>query len=139
MKGNNGNWSAICRFSNAASTVGALFGACRNSAGDSPYFLVQPLDTGKVVYWAHSTAALRITTTMTAGVLAIAGGTAYRDGTAETGSLTYVSGVLEQIRIMRLGSYNDFYFTGNIQAVAFYDAVLTADQVTAITAAMNAL
>lgn len=76
------------------------------------------------------------------GVMAIAGNKGYLDGSVDVSSIGSAGG---DLAVICIGCQNDrnatrgYYATAYIQALAIYDAVLTADQVAALTTAMNAL
>lgn len=79
---------------------------------------------------------------MTAGVWAIAGNTAYINGTAQSGTIGSPSGSITSgiaIGANWDGSTAIQFFGGNIQAVAIYSDTLTAGEIATVSAAMAAL
>jgi hypothetical protein len=135
--GLNNTWSAICKFSNCTASDGALFGNL--NAGS--WFFIQPVTGTDRGYVNGSPTPQYHATTKASGVMGFAGTKAYLDGADE--GLTLVgggSGTPNTIYIGKLNrtggpNWTDAY----IQALAFYDTVLSAAQVLAVTNAMNAL
>lgn len=85
--------------------------------------------------------ALTISASVTAGVFAVAGATAYRNGVAESGACGAASGTATlplYIGARNLGA-PDGPITGNVLAVAIYNTTLTAAQVLAVSNAMGSL
>lgn len=118
-------YSYLILFTNAASGVYTMFGTDAHR--------LMP-NRNNLVYYANTTKAPG----MTSGVLALAGITGYRNGVAEATVGETTS------RAALIGAQNNetgavAFWTGNIQAVAIFSAVLTAEQVAALTNAMNAL
>lgn len=72
-----------------------------------------------------------------AGTLGVAGNQAYRNGTAETGTLAGVMGT----GTLDIGRRTDGtrYWSGKIQALAIYSDTLTAGQMATVSAAVAAL
>jgi hypothetical protein len=137
-------WSAVVRFSSAALSTGAVFGH-NGPSFDRRFAILTNVGGTSIIYEygraADSSGLLTITATITTGVLAIAGNTAYRNGSAETGNITtvaYTTGL-----DIYIGAWNasgaGAFFSGNIQGIAFYNSVLSAAQVLAVTNAVNAL
>jgi len=128
-------WAAICQFSDTTANGGALFGSYTNTA---TRFLIQVAVTN-ITYQQGS--YIQISPTLTGGNLAISGQRGYRNGTAEGSTIGAWSGTAtSQIAI---GGYAApavvAPLTGKIQALAIYNATLSAAQVAAISAAMAAL
>ena len=136
---NDQSFSVIVRFSDQTGTGDkAVIGALNSAANTGTSIIADKTD--KVRY--RSGAYLDIATKVTTGVLAIAGNVAYRNGVAETGTIT--AGAAATLGYLTIGgtSYaNNYTWFCNVkvQALAYYDTVLTAPQVAAVTAAMNAL
>lgn len=135
---NNQTWSAIVRFSDAAVNNGCLFGLEEN--GD---FVIQPARQFDppfgVNYWNGG--RLKIAPTLVSGVLGFAGNAAYRNGLPEVGTIPATGSAFT--RDVYIGGLNFgaavLFYTGSIQAIAFYNAVLSAPQMAALSAAMMAL
>lgn len=100
---------------------------------------------GSPSYWLYGTGAAATVSSpaVTGGVLALAGVKAYRDGDylSSSGSLWGNLSIGCAIGAARTtgGAVLSAKLTGIITAFAFYSATLTATQVAAITAAMQAL
>lgn len=78
---------------------------------------------------------------LTSGVVAVAGNTVYRNGSAESGTMTAASSTTIPIVILARnvnGGINS-YSAVKIQALAIYNVTLTAGEVATITTAMQAL
>ena len=124
------NWSAIVRFTDA---VDGHFFSDRNS-NISGFGIV----AGAVGYRRYNNSGSLIKSGVTAsGVRAIAGNVGYLDGVSE-GTIPTSSQTNAEIRIGRRGG-GSVYYDGKMQAIAFYDTVLTEAQIQAVTAAMQAL
>lgn len=94
---------------------------------------------GTNMKWRNGTGSHEQAETFLDGVLAIAGLTAYRDGVSE-GSIT--AGTYDLgTATMGIGTYPGGYYSAIFYAQAFavYDTTLTADQIAAITGALNLL
>lgn len=133
---NNQTWSAIVRFSGADISAGCIFGT--ESTGD---FVIQFFISSYIRYFNGGMLAL--TPALSSGALGFAGNTAYRNGSPETGSIPAHGGAFSYdiyIGALHYGvGLTTFYFSGSIQAIAFYSAVLSAPQMAALSAAMAAL
>lgn len=134
---NDQTWSALVRFTNANADRG-LFGDFESS---SKQFLIGPR-SGLNVYYG-SGGSLVVGPNATSGVLGIAGNKGYRNGTADTGTISAGTGSMSfQIA---LGAYSTGsssvggFFDGKIQAIAFYNIALSSTQVSLISTAMAAL
>jgi hypothetical protein len=115
--------------------VGGRTGAAANGMFVQPYAV-----SNRVGYTNGST--VNLAPQLASGVLAIAGANGYRDGTAEVTTLAPASNTTT--RNAYIGALNGdnamiVPVTANIQALAMYNTILTAAQVAAITAAMNAI
>jgi hypothetical protein len=84
---------------------------------------------GGATYTAYTLSA------STAYVICMAGSNIYVDG-ADVGDNSGANAATTTLKIMGDGTNT---YAGTIQAIAFYDTVLTQSQVAALTAAMNAL
>ena len=137
-------WSCIVKFTNAQTSSGhEIFGLTDTSASLGLVLSVSALGTsysnGGILNNTSSADKL----TYLGATLAIAGGNPYRNGSADTGSMpntawTPSSGGFGLLCYINAGVAANLS-TASIQAFAIYNAVLTAAQVAAITAAMNAL
>ena len=127
----NDTWTGIVRYTELPNASGQyLFGKQSYINSASRYWGI--LRHWNNRRWALGTTSYTNNTNLAAGTCALAGALAYRDGT-------------------HLGTIEDYgeYFidtevpmlrcSAKIQAIAFYNAVLTSDQVSALTTAMNAL
>lgn len=134
-------WSAFVRFSDAsASNLNFLFGSQGTGAASNYLFGVWPITNGGTRSY-HNSGLLNKSDSVTSGVLGFAGQTAYKDGSAETGTISTRAGSLwREIYIgCRNNGIPEFLIAAKIQALAFYNTTLTAPQVAAISAAMAAL
>lgn len=136
-------WSMICRFSGLTDGVNNQWlCGCQNTASNRRfYLLVNAAAANAVVYGAGG--AVSVSPDLLAGVLAVAGQQGYRDGVANGGA---IGGWTDPpsppniiIGALQTQSTVTGHSTCNIQAVAIYDTTITADQVAAVTEAMNAL
>ncbi len=132
---NQAAFTLIVRFSGGSTaTVRAL--VC-TSDGTNNLGLFSSLAASGVLY-ANSGQVL-VTPSLATGVLAVAGGQGYRNGSADGASFTPTGRPWSAMAIGRRNNNNDFYFDGSIQAVAMYTTDLTAGEVATVTTAMNAL
>ena len=135
---NNQTWSGIAYFT-VGGTAGTPFAAAGNSGGATPYFGVEPNNAGvNRRYFAGFIVTVTPPLTGTHS-MAVAGNQGYLDGSPDGGAIATAGTSFNQIAIGRLGVYSGFYFTGNIAAIAIYNATLTATQISLISAAMAAL
>lgn len=130
-------WTAIIRIANLANVDGYVFGAYK--AATTTIFGVGKGATF-VSVWNGNSARVQLPTP-TAGVFAIAGARAYRDG-ADCG-ITLPADANAELA-MFIGALNQSGSASNfascdVLAFAAYDAPLTAPQVAALSAAMAAL
>lgn len=137
---NANGWSMILRFSNGPT----LSYSCQPVGSLTTYstrFSFSTYYADNKLYY-HSGGIAGISTGITSGVIAIAGQSGYRNGTADTNSIPAWSGTnTNQIAIggmMNAGLVTN-KITANIQALAIYNTTLTAPQVAALSAAMAAL
>ena len=135
---NNQTWSLIVRFSNVGSFGVPVF-ACASAAGATPYLGVEPWDNASNSRRYFAGNIYSTSTRVDNGVMAVAGNQGYYNGSADGGTIGTATGTFQAIFIGKLGLYNGFWFTGKIQALAIYNATLSAAQVAAISAAMAAL
>jgi hypothetical protein len=127
-------YSVVVRFSGAVNNSGRLFGY---SSGTAILSIVP--DNGTVARYSYAN-NVDVAPDLAAGVLAITPTNGYRNGTSEASMAGY-SGT--NARSMYIGAINSgsasLFFSGNILALAIYNATLTAPQVAAISAAMALL
>ena len=128
-------YSIIVRFS------GAVAGALVSAASFAPLYFECYLSSSARSYAAGAATRTAVAGGITAGVMAVAGPKGYLDGVEEV-ALPYTGAPSTDFGIFFEhfgggGGYDPF--AGNIQAVAIYNATLTAGQVAAVTTAMNAL
>lgn len=132
--------TAICRFSGGGTTGDPiLLGAV--SSGSKRLYLCTYDSSGRGVGYGNDY-RVYVTPGITSGVLAVAGNQGYRNGSADGGTISPNSTAAGLT--VYVGCYNgagspQYYFTGNILAVAIYSAVLTSGEVSALTTRMNAL
>jgi len=135
------NHTVAVRYSNytRAATYPRLLGAAKTGNQD-PRTLIASDTTQSA--WANGGSVKFLATPLgTSGVAVVAAANAYLDG-ASIGTLT-TSGTALTCGLY-IGAQNNGGVVGNygsstIQAIAIYNATLTADQVSALTTAMNAL
>lgn len=131
------NISFLIRYTSAG-TNEITFGLY--GGGNNQIFAFPQLLGTKVEY--QNGKALDVAPGLTSGVLGIAGLTAYRNGIAEPGNIavgiptSYAGLTINILRRFRAGGASDSYFSGYVQAFAFYDAVLTPAQMLAVSTAM---
>lgn len=130
------SWSGIARFTGVVSSSSAPFGSYTNSSSNFSLF---PTSTTNRYYGNGGN--LTIAGTKSAGVMGLAGNKCYFDGAEETGTIG--AGTIPAFNI-GVGCYatNSTTFsvsTIKVQALAFYNATLSASQMAAITVAMQAL
>jgi len=133
--------SAIVRISGASTGAANrnIFGD-RNSVDGTYVVLRNTNNASKATFNNGSGTGITHTTNVAAGVLAIAGLDGYIDG-SDVGNMAAGTYNMAAVTI-HIGQANGIaseFYSGNIQAIAFYDITLTPAQVVAITAAMNAL
>lgn len=131
-----GTWSVIVRFSNGlTSDNSALYGHI--SASSRHY--IQYGSEGKRNYINGGTTVAGKAPNVTTGVMAVAGNKAYYNGIDENLTVTTNgTGTPYDVFIGALHRSTNANFTrAYIQAIAFYDTVLTPEQITAITDAIN--
>jgi len=130
--------SVIIRFNDMQASNGALFGTWYSV---NVHYLIQPYHSAPGCrYWSGSNPL--VTSVIATGVLAIAGNKAYKNGTAETGTLPTGSSSAEpECYIGGYNSNNTLTGASNvyITAFAYYSATLTATEVANLTTAMAAL
>lgn len=128
-------WSFIIRF-NGTADGGVPIGTYKPNAR----FFVQ-LGSTVVVYASGSLVV--VSPQATSGVLAIAGQQGYRNGTADGAAISAWTDTTTLSIYIGAHSRSDTgigsYYTGSIQAIAIYNATLSAAQVSGISAAMAAL
>jgi len=138
---NTSNKSLIVRYSGVvASSFGALVGVLDGPA--SKGWGMQPWRDGTTnVLYISGGSAKQVSPQLAAGVLAIAGTQAYRNGVADGTAWTYTTWTpYHTVYIgMWRGTLNVSYLACSVQAVAIYETTLTAPQVAAVSAAMAAL
>lgn len=131
------SWSIIVRLSDRANNEGPV----RVNGDTSTYPRFGFYMDGSAVYYYASDGAPKAPV-LTAGVVAVAGTAAYRNGVSESLTIGAKNGAFFgtiPLGGARTAASTISYFNGKIQAVAIYSATLTAPQVAAISAAMAAL
>lgn len=124
-------WSVVVRYSDANTAVVRLFDVGTDKLSVIPGY------ASTSAYWQAGSTPNARTPAMYSGILAAAGNQPYRNGSADgatfTGTITSGS--------FRIAARNDTtrFFSGKIQALAIYNATLSAAQVAAISTAMAAL
>lgn len=127
-------WSALVRFSGTTSGNSTFFGAYTSNI----YFVIEFAPT----YIGYGNGGfLTKDPTMTSGVVGFAGQTSYRNGNADGAIPPEVGTHTNQIYVMAFNVAGSLVrpLVGSVQAIAFYNIVLSAPQVLAITTAMQAL
>lgn len=139
----NQTWSAVVRFSNNSTNYGSLFG-CRDVPANCSFYIAPLYAFNKRAYgYGGYNTPLIIAGNKASGVIGIAGNTGFVDGSTEAGTITATGSAGMPTIIIggnkySNGEYKDFS-TAYIQAIAFYNAIITTDQITALTTAMAAL
>lgn len=133
----NTNFTIIIRYSGGLNGTYAL-SVCTDNSGLLNLGIFASLGGG--VFYAHNAQATRAPQ-LAAGVVGLAGGQPYRNGATDGASLVAASATW---RTLHIGKYNPtsgavYSFPGNIQALAIYDANLSAAQMLAISTAMSEL
>lgn len=139
----NQTWSAIVRFSGQTLT-GAdprfLFGCLKSNAGFGIACYYPPVGTGVAYLSGDFVTADTKFPEIASGILAIAGTKGYRNGIDEGVTLGSSAGANSPLTIGAVKGFSIFnYSIGKIQAIAIYNSILTAGQITAVTTAMNNL
>ena len=133
------SWSAIIKFTNGPTSPSYLkiFGCCNGSGLNG--FMVG-VNNSNTAFFQNGTQANE-NIPVTQGIYAIAGTGGYANGTSLTTSLSNNPTSLSAIFLLAasISGSATGQFSGDIQAFAIYNTVLSASQVAAITAAMNAL
>lgn len=131
------DYTIMARFTKAMGATGAPIGQV--GAGDSRHWL-QFIAGGK--YYGYGSFFSSGQGDSTGGVMAMAGPSGYFNGVnlpGGSGGVWSGAGVAYHIGARNNNGVTQNYYTGNIQAVAIYNTVLTAQQVAAVTSAMQAL
>ncbi len=139
----NQTWSAIVRFSGQTITGAPerfLFGCLKSNAGFGIAAWTPTAPTG-IAYLSGDFATPDIVSpSIAAGVLAISGTKGYRNGIDEGITIGSSAGANSPLTIGAVKGFSIFnYSIGKIQAIAIYNSILTAGQITAVTTAMNNL
>jgi hypothetical protein len=130
--------SAIVRFNDMQASNGALFGCY---IGGADHFLIQPYHSAPGCrYWSGANCLVK--SVIASGVLAMAGNKAYKNGTAETGTLP--TGTSLNTPQCYIGGYNSNSTLAGasnvyITAFAYYSATLTPQNIADLTTAIAAL
>jgi hypothetical protein len=136
---NRQTWSFIVRFT-GQTNAGAFFG--QHVTNGPSHRILGNADTD-ISYRNTSSTSVTVAPGLSAAVLAMAGSRAYRNGDDEGQALPEYAGATAPLAMFIGGRNLDGALASacnaTIIALAFYDAVLTAPQVAAITAAMAAL
>jgi hypothetical protein len=131
-------WTAILRFSNLSGDTGLAFGGADGSAG---YFSIAPRRSSGMRKYYNGAQCYTGPHYTTSGVCAVAGTNGYYNGNFDgAGCLSPFECPTIWIGGTNLGGGSLFLpYAGNIEAIAFYNTVLTAAQILAISNAMAAL
>ncbi len=129
-------WSMFCRFSDVPSPGTASQSAIGGRNAYS-YSSIQPSYTGGGAYIEHE--SYRAQTPAASGIWGFSNLQAYINGVAAGAPMSSRAEAYDALNIGRYSSGTACWFGGKIQAIAIYNATLTADQVSALTTAMNAL
>ncbi len=136
------SWSLFVRFSDLPGSSLYLCGSRKSNSTNSRFRIVVN-STPNLVYGNGGLLTIALAQYLANGVLGIAGATAYRNGTAEAGSISAWDDTASEIYLLcnngPSGAEGFVPSPGAVQAVAIYRAALTAAQAAALTAAMNLL
>ena len=133
------NMSVFVRFSNA---TGATKCAIGSQDVNSHGILLLPRNGGQTGHFlCYGATSQQPAPALSSGVLAVAGVNGYLDGVSQTSAL---GNVIANPKTIYIGAMNNnggvaWHFIGNIQAAVIYSTVLTAGDVAALTARMQAL
>jgi hypothetical protein len=136
---NSSGWSVFVRYSDYISNGNYryLFGSY---GGATAQLRIGLRGTYDILYGNGGELIPSGVTPPTGAILGTAGNKAYRNGTAETGTIGTWSGTGAEIFIgARNNSGPGFYLAGYIQAFAVYNTTISAAQVAALTTSMNAI
>lgn len=126
-------WSMLVQFSGLVGTSTQVIAG--DTASSSAGFCIVPIRSGNVRY--VNGGYLAVSPELATGNLCIAGNKGYRNGVADTGSIS--AGVQTSANIY-IGAGNlGLYCACSIQALVIYNSTLTVLQVAAVVAAMAAL
>jgi hypothetical protein len=137
---NDQTWTAIARFSGGETAGNNRYLLAMRHTETRQFGLASSTSLGGVGYANGGIAT--VSPALASGVLAVAGAAGYRNGAINaTGITTWTGDASNPIVIgaRSTGTLTQFFYIGNIQAVAIYNATLTAPQVAAVSAAMAAL
>ncbi len=136
---NNQTWSLLCRFVQGSGGSG-YYGLCGCvptgtggfgfSSGSGRTSVARACSGGVVLFTNFAT--------LTSGVVGIAGGYCFRDGTKGNAILTGGASPFPDAFSIA-GVSGAYYYPGTIQAIALYNATLTDAQMLAVSAAMALL
>lgn len=135
------NWSMIVRFSNGS--AGTYTAVGMNAETPNNRFYLRPQHNSSSHIYGYGSNANIVTGALTSGVMALAGVKSYINGSPEAadGTGTWNAGTNLSVYIggaRTNGGLGNGYI-GYIQAVAIYNAQISAEQVALLTTAMNAL
>lgn len=134
-------WSFVARFSDVPGiNTGHCVIGSSYTPNTTPYFGLIPRWTDGNAYYLNT--GYLSATSKAGGVMAVAGGAAYYNGSAESGTISTLTAATAVA--LTIGAYNTStsptgFLSGKIQALAIYNVTLTAGEVATITTAMQAL
>lgn len=131
----------ICRYSNAPSGTGTLFGWYSSATSTGVYIFPNYLSGVRYTYGFGAPSRADVAPELTAGVLALTGENQYRNGVLDGSITPYTVSTTPDLYILARnnGSGAENYSGAYIQAIAFYSGTLTSDQIAAVSTAMAAL
>jgi hypothetical protein len=128
------NYSMLIRYSNSIATSGYCYVLGIYEAPTKRFYIGSIADNDKVIYGNGQ--YLFVSPKLESGVLGMAGNQGYRNGIADGAAISTGGPWTLSIKIASIGSSN---YGVKVQAVAIYNTTLTAAQVAAVTAGMQAL
>lgn len=129
------DWTIIIRYANAVSKNQVGFGY--KGAGEETCY-INPSNATDYAEFAYGNASPKTVSSKASGVLAISNRSCYMDGVLVETLAAAGSYTSNQAHIAESG-LDTLYYEGDILAVAAYDISLSAEQIAALTIAMNAL
>lgn len=137
------SYSMLIRFSNLTLGSSKCYAGSYHDSGENATFLIQQQSSTNLRFYSGSlTSELSIASTVTSGVVGLAGKTCYLDSTnlGTTNAGTFATSLVVAIGGLRYQNSSTIQFCEvKIQALAIYSTTLTAGEVATLTTLMNAL
>ena len=135
------NFSVVVRYANTVTSgnTNQIFGSYNGTS--TRFYIANQYVDSNTMRWGYGSAIHNIGTPNISAVAALCGGAGYVNGTSVVSPTGTWSGIGRAITIGCLnnnGIYQD-YFGGYIQAIVFYNTILSAAQAAAVSAAVAAL